>query len=344
MSNLQIFELDPADGDLVSGAFEVLRASHAADAPEAPAPHKGKFALGLVNPPPGEDEATLIAVRDGVVVGIAEAGFPNRENLHFGWATIHVHPDHRRQGVGTELLDRFIEHARGKDRTTLTLDTRLTWEDGIERSKAGQLFAEKHGFQSALTWINRRCAVDALDAAAEQELLEKSQAAAGDAYEIVSWVGRTPEHLVDTMARLDSTILAEVPLGDLELGPETIDAELKNARADRNERMGVIPIQTIAVDKATGEAVANTAVFAYDDPEYTDAFQGITIVNPEHRGHRLGTLLKILNLRLVRENYPAVRTIWTDNADVNAPMIGINVVLGYEILDGGGEFQRKFDA
>ncbi|RRS00665.1 GNAT family N-acetyltransferase [Glycomyces terrestris] len=344
MSNLKITELDPADGDLVSGAFEVLRAAHAADAPEAPAPHKGKFQLGLIHPQPDEDQTLFLAERDGTVVGVADVGMPNRENLHFGWASITVHPDHRRQGVGTALMERFIEHARAQGRTTLTVDTRITWEDGVERSEAGKRFAEKHGFKAALTWINRRCAVDALDPDTEQELLEKAQAAAGDAYEIISWVGRTPEHLVDTMARIDSTILAEVPLGELELEPETIDAELKNAKADRNEAMGVIPVQTIAVDKATGEAVANTAVFAYDDPEYTDAFQGITIVNPEHRGHRLGTLLKILNLRLVRENFPAVKTIWTDNADVNAPMIGINVVLGYEILDAGAEFQRKFDA
>ncbi|GAA2261329.1 GNAT family N-acetyltransferase [Glycomyces scopariae] len=344
MSDIQILELDPADGDLVSGAFEVLRAAHAADAPEAPAPHEGKFRLGLLHPVPDEDQTVLIAVRDGAVLGLADAGYPNRENLHFGWATITVHPEHRRQGVGSAVLDAFIADAKGRGRTTLTLDTRLTWEDGVERSEAGRRFAEKHGFEAALTWINRRCAVDALDPALEQELLEKSQAAAGDAYEIVSWIGRTPEHLLDTMARIDSTILAEVPLGDLELEPETIDAELKNAKADRNEAMGVIPIQTVALDRATGEAVANTAVFVYDDPEYTDAFQGITIVNPEHRGHRLGTLLKILNLRLVRENHPGVRTIWTDNADVNAPMIGINVILGYEILDAGAEFQRKLDA
>jgi len=344
MSNLKIIELDPADDDLVAGAFEVLRAAHAADAPEAPAPHRGKFTLGLIHPQPDHHEATFIAVRDGKVLGTAEAGYPSRENLHFGWASIHTHPDHRRQGVATALLDHFIADAKGRGRTTLTLDTRLTWEDGIERSKAGQLFAEKHGFEQALTWINRRCAVDALDPEAEQALLEKAQDAAGDAYEIISWIGRTPEHLVDTMARIDSTIMSEVPLGDLELGPETVDAELKNAKADRNEAMGVTPIQTIAVDKATGEAVANTAVFAYDDADYPDAFQGITIVNPEHRGHRLGTLLKILNLRLVRENFPQVRRIWTDNADVNAPMIGINVVLGYEILDGGAEFQRKLDA
>ncbi|THV30619.1 GNAT family N-acetyltransferase [Glycomyces paridis] len=338
---MEIIELDPADGDLVSGAFEVQRAAHAADGPENPAPHAGNFAKGLVNPPPDEDEAYFVAVEDGTVVGYLYIGLPNRSNLHFGWAYLIVHPEHRRRGVGTALLDHFLAYARARGRTEVTLDTHMTWEDGVERDKAGQLFLEKHGFKLALTVINRRCAVDALDPETERDLLAKARAAAGDEYEIISWIGRTPEELVETMARIDSTILAEVPLGDLELEPETIDAEIKNARADRNAAMGVTPIQTVARHRASGEVVANTAVFTYDDDAYTDAFQGITIVDPAHRGHRLGLLLKLVNLALVRENRPGVAHIWTDNADVNAPMIDINVVLGYEIVDAGGEFQIK---
>jgi GNAT superfamily N-acetyltransferase len=342
MSNLEILELDPADGDLVSGAFEVLRASHAADNPDSPAPHEGHFAKCLVHPTPGEQETAFIAVKDGTVVGVAEIGLPMRENLHFGWAEIHVHPDHRRQGTGGALLDHFVAYTRERGRTELTLDTHMTWDGGVERDKAGQEFLEKRGFKLALTSINRRCAVDALDPETEQRLLDQARAAAGDDYEIISWLGRTPEELVETMARIDSTILAEVPLGDLNLEPETIDAELKNAKADRNEAIGVIPVQTVARHRASGEVVANTAVFALDDTAYTDAFQGITIVDKEHRGHRLGLLLKLVNLGLVRENFPRVRAIWTDNADVNAPMIDINVLLGYQIVDALGEYQIKF--
>ncbi|MFG3341545.1 GNAT family N-acetyltransferase [Glycomyces sp. NPDC048151] len=341
---MEIIELDTDDGDLVSGFFDVMTATHAADHPENPAPHRANFIAGLSYPPPDEDEAHFAAVEDGKVVGILGIGLPNRANLHFGWAWINVHPDHRRRGIGSALADHFIAYARERGRTELTLDTHMSWEGGHERSKAGQLFAEKHGFKLALTWINRRCYVDALDEATEQSLLEKAQAAAGDDYEIISWIGRTPEELVETMARIDSTILAEVPLGDLELEPETIDVELKNARADRNEAMGMNIVQTVARDRASGEVVANTAVFIHDDGEFPHAYQGITIVDKDHRGHRLGLLLKIVNLRLVRENFPHIRAIWTDNADVNAPMIDINVTLGYEIVDAGGEFQRKFDA
>jgi GNAT superfamily N-acetyltransferase len=342
--DMEIIELDPADGDLVSGAFDVMRATHAADHPENPAPHRATFIAGLSYPPPDEDEAHFVAVEDGQVLALLGIGMPNRGNLHFGWAWINVHPDHRRKGIGSALVDHYIAYARERGRTELTLDTHMSWEGGFERSKAGQLFNEKHGFKLALTWINRRCAVDALDADTEQALLEKAQAAAGDEYEIISWIGRTPEELVETMARIDSTILAEVPLGDLELEPETVDAELKNAKADRSEAMGMKMVQTVARYRGSGEVVANTCVFIHDDGEFPDAYQGITIVDKDHRGHRLGLLLKIVNLRLVRENFPHIRAIWTDNADVNAPMIDINVTLGYEIVDAGGEFQRKFEA
>jgi GNAT superfamily N-acetyltransferase len=341
---MEIIELDPADGDLVSGAFDVMRACHEADIPENPAPHRGTFTKGLTYPPPDEDEAHFVAVEDGKVVALLGIGMPNRANLHFAWAWINVHPQYRRRGIGTALVEKFTAYARERGRTELTLDTHMTWEDGVERDKAGQLFLEKHGYKLALTVINRRCAVDALEPAVEQELLEKAQAAAGDEYEIISWIGRTPEELVETMARIDSTVLAEVPLGDLELEPETIDADLKRAKAERNEAIGIVPIQTVARHRESGEVVANTAVFAHaDDPDFTDAYQGITIVDPAHRGHRLGLLLKLVNLRLIRENYPHIRAIWTDNADVNAPMIDINVMLGYEIVDAGGEFQIKFD-
>lgn len=341
---MEIIELDPADGDLVSGAYDVLLASHKADHPENPAPHRASFIAGLSYPPPDEDEAFFVAVEDGQVVALLGMGFPNRANLHFGWAWGGVHPDHRRKGIGSALVDHFIAYARERGRTEVTLDTHMTWENGIERSKAGQLFLEKHGFKLALTVINRRCAVDALDAATEQTLLEQARAAAGDDYEIISWIGRTPEELVETMARIDSTILAEVPLGDLDLEPQTVDAELKNAKADRNEALGMKLVQTVARHKGTGEVVANTCIFMHDDGEFPDAYQGITIVDKDHRGHRLGLLLKLENLLLLRENFPHIRAIWTDNADVNAPMIGINVALGYEIVDAGGEFLRKLEA
>ncbi len=63
-----------------------------------------------------------------------------------------------------------------------------------------------------------------------------------------------------------------------------------------------------------------------------------TIVHPEHRGHRLGLAVKLANLEALAEEAPAVRRIVTGNAAVNAPMIAVNDMMGFEVagLAGSG--------
>ena len=48
------------------------------------------------------------------------------------------------------------------------------------------------------------------------------------------------------------------------------------------------------------------------------AWQLITLVHPEHRGHRLGLAVKLANLDFLADRAPAVRTIRTGNAEENA--------------------------
>lgn len=341
---MRIIELDPADEELVSGAFDVMRAAHAVDTPEHPPPHRGMFAKTLRHPVPEADTVDFVAVVDGTVRGRLHICLFNRSNRHVAVAELTVHPEHRRRGVGAALLDRFIEHARAHDRTELLIETPMTWEGGPERDEAGRRFLERRGFKRALTSVNRRCATDALDAVEEQELLDRAAAAAAEDYEIVSWVGRTPGELVDTMCRLDSMVLSELPLGDLDLEAETVDAELKEARAARNEAIGIVPVTTVARHRDSGEVVANTVIGVLDDPDFRHGFQWITIVHPDHRGHRLGTLVKVVNLRLLRARFPQVETIWTDNADVNSHMGAINAVMGFEAVDAVGEHMLRLDS
>ncbi|WP_199033777.1 GNAT family N-acetyltransferase [Glycomyces salinus] len=341
---MNIIELDPAETRLVSGAFEVLRAAHKADAPETPPPHEGVFSKSLHHPEPTEDEHHYVALDGDRVAGWLSAFFPNRENLHFCGADIVVHPERRREGIGSALLERFLDLARAEGRTEVTIETRLNWEGGPDRSEVGRRFLENRGFKLALTCVIRRTDVDALAEADERALLDQATRAAGEDYEIISWIGHTPDELMETMSRLDSMILSEVPLGDLELEPEKVDPELKRAKADRADAIGIVPVATIARHRESGEAVANTAIGVFDDREFEHSFQWITIVDPAHRGHRLGTLVKLVNLRLLREQFPQVRQIWTDNADVNAHMIDINRKMGFETLDAVGEFKKNLDA
>ena len=59
------------------------------------------------------------------------------------------------------------------------------------------------------------------------------------------------------------------------------------------------------------------------------AHQGGTLVLREHRGHRLGALMKAAVLRELAAGFPAVRRISTYNSDSNTPMVAVNEALGF---------------
>ncbi len=89
----------------------------------------------------------------------------------------------------------------------------------------------------------------------------------------------------------------------------------------------------------TGRLVACTELLlAADSPE--QAWQMLTVVDPAHRGHRLGLAVKLANLDALAGRRPGVRLIVTDNAAVNAPMIAVNDMMGFEVA-GEGLFWQK---
>jgi hypothetical protein len=77
-------------------------------------------------------------------------------------------------------------------------------------------------------------------------------------------------------------------------------------------------------------------------PEH--AWQQITLVDPRHRGHRLGLVAKLVNLRYLQEHEPAVTAIDTWNAEVNRYMIAINEAMGFRAVDAWTDWQIELRA
>ena len=63
------------------------------------------------------------------------------------------------------------------------------------------------------------------------------------------------------------------------------------------------------------------------------AHQWGTLVTAPHRGHRLGTAVKVANLQELQRSYPERRIVVTENAETNGYMVSINVALGFEIVE-----------
>ncbi|MFC3494327.1 GNAT family N-acetyltransferase [Glycomyces rhizosphaerae] len=341
---MEIIELNAEDPDFVEQAFAVLTAAHHADTPENPAPVERFFKTLFTHAFPGRANHWFGCVEDGALLGHTRVAFFTDENLELAMLRFGaVHPDHRDRGVGTALLDHVERFSAEHGRTTALTSAPVYWENGPARDEDFARLLESRGYTKALTTVNRRSPVDPLGPEREAEQYAKALAAAGDAYELRQWVGAVPDDLLDTMCRMETMIISEIPLGEIEMEVEHVTPEKLRGREAVYAAEGRIISHTVAVERTTGEIVAWTEV-GIDEGDYRDAHQAITIVDPAHRGHRLGLLLKLANLRQIRERFPHVEYIWTDNADVNAPMIAINELLKYTTVDASAEYQLKLEA
>jgi GNAT superfamily N-acetyltransferase len=337
---MEIRLVDPADDAAIGRAHALQEAVRAFDFPQLAPESRRAFAGFLTLPSPGSQSRCYLAEAGGVVLGALVVHLLDKENAHYAECELAVHPDHRGRGVGTALHDHLLEVARDEGRSELVVVGRVAVAGGPSRSDAGVRFLERRGFTSALVEVERRLELAGIDPDAEERLRREAAAAAAD-YDLVSWVGRCPEPYLEGLGRIDSSIFAEIPLGDVDLRPRTIDAAYIRAREERAEAAGNAIIRTIAVPKGTKDVAANTLIYA---PEgQTDARQAITIVDPAHRGHRLGLLVKLANLRQLREHVPEVTRVWTGNADTNANMVAINDLLGFRPVDAQVCYKRRLD-
>ncbi len=87
-----------------------------------------------------------------------------------------------------------------------------------------------------------------------------------------------------------------------------------------------------AIERSSGRLVAYTDIgIASSEPVVGEQWD--TIVDPQHRGHRLGLLVKLANLRQLRARFPATESVQTYNATENAHMRAVNAQLGFVELE-----------
>jgi len=166
---------------------------------------------------------------------------------------------------------------------------------------------------------------------------------AGTDYRLVSWTDRAPDVWVDQVAILETRMSSDAPTAGLDMGETTWDADRvrtweKEVAAGNHGYLLVaaehIPTNTLA---------AFTVVrFPLEHPEIV--FQDDTLVLKEHRGRRLGMLVKSDTLRRLRELRPDAERIHTWNAEENAYMLSINVALGFAPTGVIGMWQKRLSA
>lgn len=232
----------------------------------------------------------------------------------------------------------FLEaEAVAAGRTTAQGDTSWRYELGTDGTGAsGREFARRHGYALALGDVQNR-----LGLPVDPALLERTDAdvaAAISGYTIRSWVGPVPEDVVEGWTILDASIDTEAPSGDLDIEPLKPDVDSLREQEELLVRQNRTPIGTIALNPA-GEVAAYTLLVVSGDDG--NAYQWGTLVRAADRGHRLGTAVKIANLRRLQHEAPQTHAVYTYNAESNAHMLAVNTLLGFIPTERMGELQKR---
>ncbi|MBB5874109.1 GNAT superfamily N-acetyltransferase [Allocatelliglobosispora scoriae] len=254
---------------------------------------------------PADEHLRLVAAeRDGQLVGFSRAGL-NTWSSEEGTAIVFVlvHPDHRGQGIGTQLLAQAEEHLRGVGGTRMQ-----GWSaDDAETMR----WLASHGFTAGHELRYSAIGLDALPPVPSLP--------AGVTTATFAELGPAAVYAVDSVATLDEP--GDIPNDRIDYdkwllhvwdGPE-LDKELS---------VGVLvdgvpaAVTLLEVDRPTGRG-----------------WSGGTGTLREYRGRGLAKIAK--GVCLHRAAAHGVVTAYTSNDEVNGPMLAINEWLGYRPVATG---------
>jgi GNAT superfamily N-acetyltransferase len=267
-------------------------------------------------------------------VGVLAVDLPTRDNLHLIWAQIWVHPDHRRRGHGSVIMNEVLRIAQEARRETI-------WVGTAEDDQGAQQFVDKFGFKYASHDARRRQVLAEVDKNKIQQLWAEAQVAATD-YRLERLQPPTSDDILSELVEVTAAI-NDAPMGDLTYEDEKFDLQRLQdfetaliGRGDRGYRF-------IARHRATGEVGGHTMVLTNQLRPYV-GLQADTAVARQHRGHRLGLLLKIEMIRWLADVEPQLKIIETWNNVDNKFMIDVNEALGYRLSRIFNTYELRLDS
>lgn len=328
--NMRIVEIGPDDSEAVASYAGLVNASHHAHAPWMQPLTAARAAAEQRYGWDGDLPRRLLGYDDaGDPACLGEVAFSTRENLRSAFFDIRVRPDRVRQGLGSEMLAHL-------ERLSLEIGRPLTGLFGLD-SPAARGFAEAHGYPLASADIIRRMVPGRTSPQTLAELRAEAEERAGD-YVLEEIAGCCSPAQRAEIAEVTAAI-NDAPTDDLEWEDEVFDPERIAAYETAQVAGGMRLYRVVARHRGSGEIGGHTVVVVDTEaPEW--AYQHDTAVVRDHRGHRLGLLLKCAMVEWMGRVEPQIRSIDTWNAESNDHMIAVNEQLGYDVMGRELVFQR----
>lgn len=284
-----------------------------------------------------EAKRMLVARVEGTMAGRAIIELPLGTPI--AWITVEVLAEYRLAGIGSALYARIEQLAVAADTPVLQgyviqgesgyIDRIIapTGFGSVPRDSPATRFALARGFR-----LEQVARMSRLELPADRRVLRRrylqASAAAGPGYHVAYWAGPTPDEHLAQVAALRARLATDAPQAGLE--PDTSPWSPERVRAEDAILEGSprTRLTALAEHVDTGEAAGYTEL---DVPRELSrpVRQGDTIVLQQHRGRRLGMVLKAGNLLRLGEARPGHPAVLTFTAEENRHMLAVNEALGF---------------
>jgi mycothiol synthase len=266
------------------------------------------------------------------VAAYADIGFElEGTNMHLCWSGFEVHPQFRRSGLSTQLLEHVLRIAQRENRRVLLLDSN-------ERVPAGAHFAQKIGAKPGIENHTNRLLLEELD----RDMLERwIKEAPVEEFELGFYTDDYPESELEALCELFD-VMNTAPRGELEINDDKTTPEKLLEWEHARKAQEVQRWTAFVRERSTGQYAGFTTTGWQPNRPHILGQWG-TGVNPIYRGKGLGKWLKAAMLGRVMGERPEVNQVRTGNADSNGPMLRINHALGFKPFIARTEWQLEVD-
>jgi GNAT superfamily N-acetyltransferase len=306
--------------------------------------------LPAYQPSAYERRLSWLVVEDDRVIGRIGVDLPDENDSKVAFWLVELLRDTWGRGIGSAAYELVEQVARDNGRTVLQTwaehppaeGPRLTPPTGFGEIPEDHMarFLLRHGY--TLEQVERNSAFDLTGSFDEvRRLLDEARAASTD-YRVVQWFAPTPAEFVEGYAWMKSRMSTDAPSAGMQFDEEGWDAARVAEHDARYTDSGRILQVTAAQHIATGALCAfNELVIGKD--RSGASHQEDTLVLKEHRGHKLGTLVKCAGLLSWREVAPHSHRVMTYNAEENRPMLDINEAIGFLPIAYPGAWKKVLD-
>lgn len=291
----------------------------------------------------------LVARVDGEIAGRGTYETQTGESADTGWVSVEVLEKFRGRGIGRALADEIesIVAAEGKVKAIAYIGIqdldgpRLASPTGfgsvpLANRDVKFLIEREYSFEQV-----ERLSRLPLPVAGIEQLVIDARAASGPDYRVVTWHGRTPEKWRADVAILGTRMSTDAPSAGLE-EPEDVWTVARVEEGDARAEASGLDRLVAAIEHVPTGTLAGFTMLAVPPNPTRAVSQYATLVLREHRGNRLGMLLKVANLEYLERVHPGRPSVTTFNAEENRFMLDINEAVGFVEIGFEAAWRKNF--